>query len=536
MSPLHEVTETDLSALLIGGPGSGKSEVVARIAVETAMAGDTAVVLMDGHGATANKTMLHLDSEGLAHRAIFDQHSNYRRLVAGVTLNRSTDPCPFRRQSEDQRQILAFLNGLWRAAQRPDELLDHPSTFTQGRFAAEIILYQPTPVALRDFMQLFRLTSPRCLQLVLNATKEAADAKDEWMENIRLAHRGAGQFLDHRLGGIKRLAQTAFGFAAFSLRCVAGRSIDEILDRNMVFLMDGSDDGTVPKEVSTALFGIRNLQIAQSQKAHFNRTGKPRKVLVIWEEAAAMNLVSANQETDQLRELRKTGWKAVIVTQDLGFLSLEIKQSVKSCAPIHIWLNPNDSALAKEAGEDLSYPVLDPRQVKFVHETHGQMLDSYETVITKSISKSRDKTTKTETQSERPRYVPVVNQRIEFESLDNQIKLKAGTLLGMGPGEFMKRTPTSVSIEPEYVPMLPDPWPEDIYPGLAAIKLAKAIARSQESDFFITPVAVPDEPWQEATTTTSSAPFATPMPSRNLPRRPGRPANSSRGGNTRRRR
>lgn len=508
------------SRLVVGGSGSGKSTAVIKDIMEVVenTRDPHAIVLMDGHGSTAKALMLQLINRGHAHRVLYDKLSEFDRILAGFNLEQSTDPNPFRRESENTKRIMALMNLIWRASQRAEDIFTMPALSEQVDLALRLMMFQQTPVPLSYLPFALRFTHPLCQQLVANCTDE--EVVERWVELQRLAKRNSDNLLEQKSGPLKRLIRTTFGLPQFRERCDGHFNIGQALLDKKIIILDGSDDGTVSRQAVTAVFGAMNLQISQFLSKNFTQTGKPCPVLVVLEEVAAYNLIGPFVEIPMLLEDRKKGYAGWLLSQHCRFLDPEVIQAVLSCTPRHDWFNPMDATLAKEAGEDIAYGRLNPHRIKHVHEGEERLV-VVDVVATKrkGTSKGPSGTTETETDIAQPIYDRQRDKREELMSYSEQLMDAARQLMGMPVGYRMVRTRTHTSTEPEYVEMLPEPWPAEQYPWrdpegkihtLAEKKLRDAIAKSQERPEFKTPVFLDPTCTLPGTTTSTQKSEITP--------------------------
>lgn len=477
------------SRLIIGGSGWGKSEGTLNELMRIARS--MAIVLFDPHGSLARKFMLHLLNEGMQHRVLYDRISDFDRLLAGFKFEQSVHPNLLKRESENSKRIMGLIDLMWRASKREGDVHAMPSMSEGADHALRLLMFQEEPVSLSLLPYAFRFKHPMCNQLIENCTDD--DIAEEWRELQRLDRQHSDKILESKIGPIKRLTRQTFGLPAFRERCDGHFDIGQALLNKQIIIVDGSDDGTVTKQSVTAVYGAMNLQIDQFLRKNFTQTGKPCPVLVVWEEAGATDIIGAN-EIDMLRELRKTGFAGWIINQDANFGPPEMWATIKSCTPEKVWYNPGDDVLGLDAAKSIAYRKLDPHRVKYVHESEKMIFDGWEEVVRKGVSVSGDKKTESENFTERARYRPVRESRPEFMSLDDQIKLEVQKIMCMGKGWRMIQNPDYVSQDPEYIDMLPDPWPEEFYPGCAEKKLRKAIAESQQRPEFKTPTQ--EETWE----------------------------------------
>jgi hypothetical protein len=487
------------SALIIGGSGSGKSEGTLTELVEIARAREMAIVLMDPHGLLARRFMLQLVSYGLAHHVLYDKLCEFNRILAGFTLEQSTETNILKKEAADRKMIMALSDLVWRASDREGDFHAMPAMSEQADLSFRLILFQKSPVPLSLLPYAFRFRHPICDWLIDNCTDE--EVQEEWRDLQRLDKKQADRLVEERSGPIKRLIRQTFGLPAFRERCDGHFNLGQALIDKQIIILDGSDDGTLAKQAVTAVYGAFNLQIDQFLRRHFTQTKQPCPVLVCWEEAAATGTVRLN-ETHMMEELRKCGFVGYVLSQHKNFVDPKVIAAFDSCTPVKIAYNPNNSRLAMEMAEEFAIAKLDPLKVKHEHVTERQKLIGHETLTRKTKGKSGKNKTESESEYERPIYETVLDVRKEFVGLEDQIKLDAQKILKMPPGWRMRRTPTFVTAEPEYVQMLPDPWPVRVFGDLGEQRLEQAIKESQQRPEFKTPVSL-EESWTLPETTSS---------------------------------
>jgi hypothetical protein len=285
---------------------------------------------------------------------------------------------------------------------------------------------------------------------------------------------------------------------AFLVRCAAKTPILDLLLEKKIILLDGSDDGSVHPRVPLGLYRATNMTISNELMRHFVNTGKPLDTILVWEEAAATKTIGPFEINRILREGRKTGVHAHILTQDMQFASKEVMQVVRGCTRRKEFYNPYDDQLAIEMGSMIGYPQLDPNEIALEQEVEKQRRKEQprkEKRKGKAMTYDADgkgRRTESETEQEVYDYETVIEKRVQLRSLDEQIKLKVQMLLIQPQGWRMTwqvtKSGSQVSKVPEAAIMLPDPYDDEDYPDLGEKKIAKAILLSQANDCFVTPV------------------------------------------------
>jgi hypothetical protein len=511
------------STLTLGGSGSGKSLGTLVKLLQIAAMRLCAICVMDKHGLLTKVLALHLASQGLTRRLLYDEFSNFNRVLAVRWLEQSTHQNAGKKQSENHARITGFMELLWRASQRQGEegsIFEKPmgSMFTE--LGIKLWLFQVPVKPMSWFPYAFRLKHPRCRQMVDQCTDE--EVREEWRTLLNLAARNADTLLESKIGFSRRLSRQVFGLPAFRERCDGDLAIYQLLQEKRIILLDGSNDGSVPDEVSTAIFGSWNLGIIQAQQKHFSATGQPLLCVVVWEEAPASRIVGP-VEIDISREGRKYGFIQYVLGQEKDSWDLNTWSAMKTNTQVHEWYNPGEPDLAMEAAKDIAYAQLDPYAVHHIDEIERTVTDGFTTEIRKGRTKSKEHSSESETEINVPIIRKVIDRKVSYQDLDHQVKKHLPTLLNLNPGEFMLRIRGKyVSTKPEYRPLLPDPYPEELFPGLAEKKLRKVIEQSQTKPEFKTPQFT-----DQCETTTPSDESVTKKPSRNLPKARGRRGNSS---------
>lgn len=486
-----------VSELIIGGSGTGKSVGKNRDLLAAAIAKSAGIFVMDGHGLLGQDLALQLINKGLQRRLVYDRLSKFNKVLAGMSLRPSSAINMLEYEAENQQRVAAFMALLWRASQRTEDIFAMPMMSMYVEYGIRLIMFQKTPVPFSALVFAYRLNHPICEHLIDNCTDE--EVVEEWRELQRLQRKQSDNILESKLGPAKRLVRSVFGQPAFRERCDGHADIGQLCLDKQIVIVDGLN---APKEAVTAVVGGLSLQIFQFLQENFARTGKPCPVILVWEEAAAFNLIG-DYELDMLREGRKYGLAAIVMSQDENWADPRMSRTIKSCAQIHKYYNPRDPEIALSEATELALAQLNPDLVKHEQWSERMVFDGYETKKRKGVSTSEDRETKSESEYEQAKYKRVEDVKRDYYSFDDQIKIKAQQLLTMIPGQYMEIRPGYVSARPEYSPMLENPWPEHIYGDLARRKLEQAIAQSQSRPEFKTPVSLA-ESWQLPETTTPS--------------------------------
>lgn len=329
---------------------------------------------------------------------------------------------------------------------------------------------------------------------------------------VRLEPEWVGIHAGAEIGGAQRLIETVLDMPEFAARLDGNLSVGDLILNKQVVILDGAE---AEPDSRTALYRAWNLMIFRFLAKNFAETGKAAPCLLVWDEAPATNCIGP-MEINMLREGRKMGLAGWIAGQDLSFIDPILKKAVKSITPEHCWYNPGDDELSLEAAKDVGYSILNPYLVHHSTIQQRRLKPLEEIRISKTRGKSGDeeRTSTTESTVLTPQYedveIPV------YTALHEQILLTAQKVMLQRSGYRMINSPEYVTEDPEYSAMLKDPYPEDLFPGLKAKKVARAIAKSQARVEFNIPVMW-EQPCHAPATTPSAKPAAI-APSKNLPK------------------
>ena len=489
-----------LSRLIVGGSGSGKSIGTINELVQLAIEGHCSIVLMDSHGLTARLFFIHLIDLGLTHRVLYDRFSSFLRVLPGISVTQSNDPDPKKRRSINRARVIALVNILWRATQREEDVWTLPVLSKYLKWSIQLILFQPVATPLSRLPFAFYPNHSEFHRLVKACTDIPTKLEGEYLATLHKSRNFT--LLDGKITPAQRVVETSFDFEAFKER-LGDLDIDTIIKSKQIIILDGSDDGSVPKPLATAIFGCWNLRIFSYLQQHFAQTNEPLPVVIVWEEAPATRIIGS-YEVDMLREGRKTGLSCWVVGQDLAWLEPKIKAAVKSCTPEHVWYNAGDEQMAmQDAAPDVAVRQLDSHKIHHVDETERILTDGFDYETRETVSESEHHKGKTISRVEVPvpRQRMVTDKKISYEALNDQIQLTATDNLQMHPGwrQITNRYIRYASKAPEYIEMLPDPFPESDFPGLADDKFNEGLAESQSRAEFICN-GESEEKWEETTT------------------------------------
>jgi hypothetical protein len=145
----------------------------------------------------------------------------------------------------------------------------------------------------------------------------------------------------------------------------------QALRENRLIVFDGG--GIRSREIKRTLFSLVSLQVIQAVRRHFASTQAPLPVVLVLEEAGALDLVTPFV-LNALQELRKAGLAIHLITQSsLDFADRNQFEALLSHTPWQAWyqcLAPADQELGAKA---LANATFDPLAVHF---TRPRRLDN----------------------------------------------------------------------------------------------------------------------------------------------------------------
>jgi hypothetical protein len=487
------------SRLIVGGPGTGKSQGILGDVLEIVKHLGICIIMCDPHGELARLFLLHLESMGLLRRVLYDRLGSFSRVLGIARLQQSKHENRHARKKENNALIMGLMRVIWSSAQRESDgaMLNHPMTWRYLKYALQLILFQQTAVSLSLLPFCFLPRTPQFKLLLQNCTHQRT--RLVWQYIAELDARHSYNLLESQIGGAHRLVETVFDMPEFEARLDGKCDIGQLILNKQIIILDGSD---AEPESRTAVYRAWNLMVFRFLVKHFAETGVPAPVLMIWDEAPAANVIGP-MENNMLREGRKMGFAGWIAGQDLSFVDPLLKKAVKSTTPEHVWMNPGDDELAMEAAKDVGYAILNPYLEH--HRTIRQVHDGYVTDdrISTSITKLKegDRITTSKGTSLISQFRDI--EDVHYTGLNDQILLTAQQAMVLGPGWRLIKSPDFVTPKPVYAPMVPDPYPDNLFPGLKAKKIAKAIAQSQARPEFSVPIDL-EEQWESLATSTPS--------------------------------
>jgi hypothetical protein len=344
----------------VGSTGSGKSEGELVDLVRIAKRGDYAVVLLDGHGPLAFRTVGHWAARGHEARIVFEPLRATERVLCWSMLPKSISPSLSQRRIEDA-ETRDEVAQCFLAQRNLATLNDRPWTKDWLEAVIALCLSQPQPEPLESLVYAFRIGSPEYERLLRHCEHPALVGKFRDMERLR--RRSEVQY-EIQIGPSRRLVEPVCTSEVVRLRCRDGLFdwLQALQDRKLI-AFDGG--GIRSREIKRTIFSLASLQVIQAVRRHFALTQAPLPVVLVLEEAGAHDLVTPFV-LDALQELRKAGLAVHVITQSsLDFEDSKQFEALLSHAPWQAWyqvLSPVDQELGARA---LSNATFDPLTVHF---------------------------------------------------------------------------------------------------------------------------------------------------------------------------
>jgi hypothetical protein len=268
------------------------------------------------------------------------------------------------------------------------------------------------------------------------------------------------------------------------------------------FLVGAGSEGDLGREDATKLCRLILfvlIGLAWSRKL-------TRRVIVILDEGMGLKLIDATLAR-ALAELRKHGIQFVLVIQDPLTLDEATRKAVMdNCRFKYIFAQSEPDA-AEYFGRMLRLRKLEV-ETKYTTYSVRRVIDHYEDVPTRGQSVSRDafggkRVTETTGAHSRPVYGDVMDAQDHPYTFQELILKEAGTLMGMGVGQFMISSTSYVSNTPEHFTMVQMPWDGLFHPGpprmpLAEYKLRKLLRVLHETNPVYQLRPVPFPTWEAA--------------------------------------
>ena len=353
----------EVSRVILGSTGSGKSEGELVDLVRLADRRDCAVVLLDGHGPLARQAAGHWAYRGHEGRLVYEPLDATDRVLAWPLVPAIAAENPSRRRlaREEARDDLAQC---LMAPRNLASLADRPYTKEWLDAALSLVLAQPSPEPLAALPHGFRVGSPDYERLLTGCDNPDVVAKFRDAERIR--RRNPIQY-DTLTGASRRLIDQVCGSEAIRLRSAGGPFdwLAALRDR-MLIAFDGG--GFRSREVKRTFFLLATMQVIHAVRRQFAETRTPLPVVLVLEEAGALGLVTPFVLL-ALQELRKAGLAVHVLSQSsLDFGDPAVFQAVLGNTPWQGFfqlLSPADQELGAKV---LTNAAFDASAVHFRRE------------------------------------------------------------------------------------------------------------------------------------------------------------------------
>lgn len=331
------------SRWILGSTGSGKSEGELIDLVKLAETTPTAIVVLDGHGPLAQRlTQVWFDA-GYQNRLLYEPLTAVDRTLSWPMLTRSQDTHPAKRRIEDT-EIRDDLVHCFLAPRGLESLANRALTKEWLEGALDLVIAQPQPEELSILLSVFQIGSPELERLLRNCDRPDIVFKFRRIEE--LARRNFVQF-ELQTGPSRRLIEQLCDSEVVRLRSVPSSfSWKTALEARSLILFDGG--GIRSRELKRGLFLLASLQVIQAVRRHYAKSQKPLSVVLVLEEAGALDLVSPFILL-ALQELRKAGLSIHLITQSSAdFWDKNTLERILANTPVQVWyqvLAPADQAL-----------------------------------------------------------------------------------------------------------------------------------------------------------------------------------------------
>lgn len=472
----------DVSRVIVGSTGSGKSEGELVDLVRLAERGDCAVVLLDGHGPLAFRAAGHWATRGHEPRMVYEPLAATDRALCWNMLPRSAATEPLRRALEDA-EARDELAQCFLAQRNLVTLADRPLTKEWLEAAISLCLGRPRSEPLTSLLSAFRVGTREYERLLRGCTHPETVAKFREME--RLHRRNPVQY-EIQTGASRRLLEPVCTSEVVRLRARPGPFdwLAALRGRRLI-AFDGG--GLRSRELKRTLFLLVSLQVIHAVRRHFAETRQPLPVVLVLEEAGALGLVTPFVLA-ALQELRKAGLAIHLITQSsLDFGDRSVFEAVLANAPWLAWyqsLSPSDQALGAQALANATFDSL------AVHFTRArQVRAGVESVATESRGEASDPhggVTRRDTRSGQAlvtRYRDAAEAYYKSPQLHEQEYRTALATLGVGERFVRDRT----GVRRERVRLLRPPRPR----GGFDERTREAISRVRRQPIYL-PVPAPE--------------------------------------------
>jgi hypothetical protein len=487
-----------------GDRGSGKTEGTKVDLKRIADEGQCAVVVFDRPGKMAREMVGQLSAAGHEKRTLLEIASDTETVLRSE-FHKDSQATAAQRKNEndlaDERftQVFWAKRGLKSGEQRPYTKLwlDNAVAIWRGRGAPD----------LRRLGDVF-FRGTRDYEKALAETNET-DATFLFRELEARCRRNPVQW-EIETGAAYRLIKPIIESPVLYLRHGKGNIWEELIAQKMQVYFDLSN---VTYEAARGLTLFEAHGAINACREHFGRTREPLSLLVVLEEAGAMDTVTPFI-ISSMQELRKAGVAVWPISQTINdFGDSALFETILSLCVEHHWYRMNSGI--ERAGKDTAHPSFNPMEVHFTRERI--VSNGFEQIKTTSTGKSSGpdgKIRKDEREgvSFLPKQHIVVEKSYKTPQLHEQEMCTEVSTLQVG----WRLAKDLAGVRKEKVIPLPEPSPL----GLTEIRTQKAIERIRSGKHFtrVTSESCPPS-------TTPPAPPASPtapVPSSPRPSEPGR--------------
>ena len=481
---------------ILGARGSGKSTGLAVDLLAAAMMG-IAVVVLDRPGTLARAMVGHLCAAGLESKTLIEIASDTDRVLRFPYIQNSDKPgLDGERENEFADECFAQAFGAKRGVKR---LEGNPYTNKYVRSPAAIFRSQPdcTAIPIGDFEYIFRPGVKKHDELFASAHENRPVL--EMMQVEARARRNPIQY-EIETGASERLLSILWKSAVVRIRHGKGVDWTELLKQKAQVYFDLAN---ITEEAARTIAILVAHSAINAARKHFYETKKPLPVVIVLEEAGALDLVTPFI-ISSMQELRKAGVSIWLVSQDFEPATFE---QLLGLTEEHLYYRVNSGV--DRAAEDCAHPSFDPNAVHY--ERERVVSDGFEAIRTTVRGSSEDQTIdgkkrKRKDSRESVSYLPV--QHVVMDKYVKPYELQkqewATKLSTQKVGERVVVGLSGVRVE-RIIP-LGEPWPL----GLSQIRTLKVIDRIRSKPPFqqVQPEPPAEQQVQKSPSTQPSAPPA----------------------------
>ena len=361
--------------LIIGNRGSGKSLGMEPELIDLAKAGEYAVVAFDLPGTLSRRMAGHLSAAGLEDRAEFEwAASKDHKYLSWPFFTQSTAEDPIQRQIENDTALEEFALGFFATANMK-ATEEKPYTKLWIMNAARLWGSQPIMPPLTWIEKCFFPDTREYAEMIQNAQDTDVLPLFEAVNLRRM--RNPVQYETETGASYRKIKNVRSPV----LWAHNGTSCDWrtlLSERKQVYF----DLSGVPQEMARMLTIFACNAIVATCRRYFNETGNPLPVVIVLEEAGALDLVTPLIIT-AMQELRKAGVFVWIISQTIMDFQDQAKfEQIMALTDDHVYYRANSGV--ERIAQDLAAPTFDPLAV---HYTRDKLVhNGYEQVETHSKS------------------------------------------------------------------------------------------------------------------------------------------------------